>query len=721
VNRWLRPLRLGLGLFAIAFAVVVYFAIGERTSPQPDEAPTRTDPDAIAESHGGVTLVAKGTRQDFRIKYDRMLSYADGTSRFFEVEVEVPERAGRDFTLRASTAFVTNNQSTAEFEGDVQLRASDGLEVRSQKATYDDAEGIVRLPGPISFEKQRLKGRAVGATYDLQRDVLWLLDQAHITLAPGAGGADAAEITSSAAGFARRERYMRFDGAVKVVRGPQIVEADRGVAYLAGEDDRLEMLELRGNSRVSGTPSAAGGLDSMSSADMNLAYGEDGQTLQRATLAGRGVVQLQGAAGDPGRRLAAEAIDMHLAPDGETLTSLVAREAVQLDLPTEADGPRRRIQSVSLEASGPAGQGITSARFAGNVLFRESRRATRSEAATERVARSRTLDAAVGPGFGALETGTFGGGVTFSDGPMEAAAPDAVYDVTRGTLQLLAPAGPGGAGARVSDERATIEARTIDLTLDGRGLTADGDVRSVLKAGRPASRQGTDGGAPDRSIQRPTILDDAQPVNVTSGHLVYDSGGSRATYTRDARLWQGETAIHAPTIVLDDADGNLTASGGVRSTLRLEDTDEKTGRKEKKTTVISAEDLVYEEAHRRATYTTNARMNGPEGEVRAVKIELYLDAAGEALERAEAYEQVTLRSAQRFSTGDRLTYFAAGARYVLHGAPVRILEQLPAECRETTCRTLTLFRSIDTISCDGNDERRTETKSGGKCPGPPTR
>ena len=38
-----------------------------------------------------------------------------------------------------------------------------------------------------------MTGSSVGASYDRQRDVLWMLDQAHITVAPddkGAGGAD---------------------------------------------------------------------------------------------------------------------------------------------------------------------------------------------------------------------------------------------------------------------------------------------------------------------------------------------------------------------------------------------------------------------------------------------------------------------------------------------------------------------------------------------------
>jgi lipopolysaccharide export system protein LptA len=245
-------------------------------------------------------------------------------------------------------------------------------------------------------------------------------------------------------------------------------------------------------------------------------------------------------------------------------------------------------------------------------------------------------------------------------------------------------------------------------------MVAETDVRSVLKAA-----DGPDAGA--GSGRRPGLLESSQAVNVTAARLVYDSKTRRATYTGDARLWQGETAVQGASIVLDEEKGDLTAQGQVRSTLRLARRGREGAAGETRTTVLTADRLVYEDATRRATYTTDARMNGPEGDVRAATIELYLDEAGRALERAEAYTGVSLRTDTRAATGSRLTYHVADERYVMSGSPVRVLEQLPGECRETLGRTLTFFRSADTISVDGNEESRTQTTSGGKCPEPRSR
>jgi lipopolysaccharide export system protein LptA len=107
-------------------------------------------------------------------------------------------------------------------------------------------------------------------------------------------------------------------------------------------------------------------------------------------------------------------------------------------------------------------------------------------------------------------------------------------------------------------------------------------------------------------------------------------------------------------------------------------------------------------------------VTGPQGDCRAETIEMYFVEGGGSLERAEAYRTVKLLTGARTSTGDRMTYFAADERYIMVGAPVRILE----ECRETTAKTLTFWRSTDRILADGNEEIRTLTKKGGTCAEP---
>jgi len=255
----------------------------------------------------------------------------------------------------------------------------------------------------------------------------------------------------------------------------------------------------------------------------------------------------------------------------------------------------------------------------------------------------------------------------------------------------------------VQDERVTVDAKRIDLTFEGTRLKAAGDVRSLLK---PAPKSNDPKAKPARV---PGMLKDDKPVNVTADHLDYDGSNSLATYTGAARLWQEDTTILGETIVLDENSGDLKAHGGtglVRSAFTLDQVNANTQQKESVPSIATGKDLHYEDALRRATYTTDAHVNGPQGDCHAVKIELYFAETGNTLERAEAYQQVKLLSPERTATGDRMTYFAADEKYIMTGRPVKTLDE---ECRETTGKTLTFWRTIDRIIVDGNEEIRTLT------------
>jgi lipopolysaccharide export system protein LptA len=251
-----------------------------------------------------------------------------------------------------------------------------------------------------------------------------------------------------------------------------------------------------------------------------------------------------------------------------------------------------------------------------------------------------------------------------------------------------------------------VDAVEIELTLEGPKLNARQAVRSVLQPAKSGPA-----GAPTKM---PGIMRQDQPVYVTGDALRYDGSASQAVYTGHARMWQGDMAVQAETLSLDGRTGDLTATGDVRSALTLEQVNEKTKARETTATIATADDLHYDDRLRRATYRTEAHVNGPQGDLHARTIELYLGTDGRQLERVEGYEQVLLQQTGRSVTGERLTYFAAEGRYVTAGTPVKINE----ECRETTGKILTFFRSTDRILVDGNEQIRTQTKSGGECPGP---
>lgn len=692
--KWRRMARLAMVVVGVATVAGVVVTMRTRQAPPAAATVTRADRKAIAESSGGRMTQATGMRIPGFIDYKHSFSYADGTLRFIEARLTTT-RAGREFQLEAKEATIGPDQTHVTVKGDVVLKASDGLQAKTDEATYSSGEAMVRVPRKIEFVKGRLRGSGIGMTYDQPREVMWLLDQARITMAPEKGKDPGLKIVSGAAGMARLDKYFRFERGFNATREGLVLSSDSAMAYLTDDEERLKSLELRGHSRIVFGGAIEGALESIDARDINLEYADDGVTLEHVVLAGNGVMQLAGGKGQPGRRLAANVIDVTVAPDG-AVTSLVARDKVQFSLPASRDAPERVIRSVNMNGTGEPGKGLTGAQFNRDVEFREERRD-----AAPRIARSRTLSVVLGAD-GGVDDASFGGGTTFEDGLTKARALEARYLVAKGQLKLSGDVRTQP--PTVSDDRITVEATDIDLTFDGPKMVARGNVQSVSQ---PAKKEA--GGTTQAHV--PGLLKDDQPANVTAPALDYDGALDKAVYTGGARLWQKDTAISAETITIDEKTGDLLARGQVRSTLPLEQVDSKSGEKKKIASIASARDLHYDDAVRRATYTTDAHVNGPQGDLRAVKIELYLVLGGGSLDKVEAYDQVSLTADARTAKGQRLTFFASDERYLMTGSPVSIVE----ECRETTGKTLTFYRSVDRVLVDGIEERRTQTLDGGAC------
>ena len=133
-------------------------------------------------------------------------------------------------------------------------------------------------------------------------------------------------------------------------------------------------------------------------------------------------------------------------------------------------------------------------------------------------------------------------------------------------------------------------------------------------------------------------------------------------------------------------------------------------------TITRADEMLYEDAKRRATYTGNAHMSGPGGDVTGDKIELFLAEEGGQLERAEADGHVVSRQDTRRAMGRHLTYLAKDAFYTMTGTPARIYEQTPTNCRITEGTTLIFDRSLNTSTSRGNDNTGQRIRTEPVCP-----
>jgi lipopolysaccharide export system protein LptA len=684
--RWQQRLRFAIAIFVVVFAAVVVVSLrrGHSTQTPPPEVKKRDDKAVTQGGAGEITNSEKG-KVTFSLKFGNQLTYEDGRSKLGGgVTVVLPDKNGRAITIVSQDAEVSKPPDKAEvgnatFTGGVTLTTSDGITITSPTATYSDAEQMARVPGPVQFKKGRMTGSGIGATYDQTRNVLWLLESAKVDVLPDKTGAGASHVTAKTAGMARAEHYMKFQGDAHLQGQGHDAFGDDITAFLTEDDERMTRMELRGNSRITSRP-GQGGPEDMRARDIDLAYADDGRTLQSARLVEKATLQLPGEKGKQGRRIAASGIDIALAPDGTTVTNLAANENVQVDLPSEGETPARRIRSATLLATGAPDAGIQAATFAGNVEYRESRTARGKVAAINRTAKSARLDVKTKAGFGDIEQANFHTNVHFTDGTTTTAdSPTAIYQIAQDRLDLTPEDGDAGPAPQVFDGRIRVEARTIQMVLSTQVMKADTNVRSVML---PQKKQ--DGNV----VKVPAIMKQDQPVNVRSNRLNYDGANSLATYEGNARLWQDDTEIRGDTIVLDDKTGNLHATTKVITTMVLTQASDKSAPKaapppRREPTNTTADELLYEDGKHRATYTGSVHMSGPDGDVTADKLELYLGEQGGELERAEADGNVVSRQEQRRAYGNHLTYTSKTEEYRMVGAPVKVYKDTAPDCSVT--------------------------------------
>jgi lipopolysaccharide transport protein LptA len=233
-------------------------------------------------------------------------------------------------------------------------------------------------------------------------------------------------------------------------------------------------------------------------------------------------------------------------------------------------------------------------------------------------------------------------------------------------------------------------------------MKASGGVKTMLQASKATGKDAT---------KLPGLMKQDQPANVNADALDYRGASGQAIYTGNATMWQGETAVRADSISIDQSKGDFFASGNARSTIVLD-----TGN-----SIAHAAEIRYADAAHTITYVSmknaagaiagQAQLSGPEGDLRADHIDVILASQGSHIDRLEAYTNVTLKLDTRNAAGERLTYFADEDRYVMSGAGTKSVKVIEA-CRETTGRTLTFFKATDRIIVDGNDETRTQTRNG---------
>ena len=198
---WQKRARLFVLALAVGVVAVVFFTTRRREEPPPPKPLERGDPAATIESRGAFVVQVKGDRETVRVEAEKQYAYPDGSTRLVNVKV-TSIRQGKTFTATGDEARVGENQTNLDMKGNVVLTSSDGLEAKAGSATYNQGEGMVRGPGPVTFKVGRISGS--GVDFTLRRN-----PRPHGSIRSSQGEARTREAGRRRDGHLRRRRGAR--------------------------------------------------------------------------------------------------------------------------------------------------------------------------------------------------------------------------------------------------------------------------------------------------------------------------------------------------------------------------------------------------------------------------------------------------------------------------------------------------------------------------------
>lgn len=698
---WRRNLRGVLILSIAGVGVAVVMGLRERAEPTHSVVIERTDPAAVIQTRGSRVVQADALGESLRVVADRQDTYRDGGLRLVDnVRVTMADRGDRaGFVLTGNEATLDAGKTAVELTGDVEMESSDGLSASTEYASYSDHDGVVRMPGPTTFRRDGMDAAGDSARYDRENDILRLLRNAEVDLMTDTSST---RILSRAAVLAQSDLYMEFSDDVNIETDNERMEAGRARATLQNTGTTVESLNLMRDARIVGIAPEPGNLREMTARAIGLVYDDAGVGLETAMLTGGSQLEMEGVNGSIGSTIHGRSIQLAFATDGVQVTELVARTGVVLTLSTALDEVAQTISADSLTVTGQNGDGAEQARFDGDVTFQEVSLDDNGDQVVM-VTQADRLDCTLTDEMTKIGETRFFGNVTFENRDVVGVTDEAIYGL-EGGIELIRSEG-GGRTPRVNDRRGSVQANVIALGVNESEITAEGEVESVLVTD-PAEVE------PEDRTRRPSLLEPGEPTYVTAGRLVYGGAAGTAVYSQGARLWQAATEFVADTIVLDEDNGNINANGDVRTRSMINQVNDETGLQEESINTGKANEFMFDDTLHQAIYTTDANLLWPRGDLTADQISLFFMPDGRTLERIEATGHVELAMPGRSITGESMVYHDAEGRYEMAGGPVHIIEEIDAQCRETTGRTLTFFLTDDAVSVDGESEVRTETLRG---------
>jgi lipopolysaccharide export system protein LptA len=629
-----------------------------------------------------------------------------------------------------------------------------GIHIEASAVGFNRDTGEATSDAPLEFRFPEGQGSAVGVRYSSRRADLTLERDVQLTLAPQRPGGLTTNVKAPGGlTYDRHSGQVVLRGPVEISKGGRTLEAS---ALTLDVDEQMRPRQVIAGGRV--TVRIAQGIRNGSFEADQVEIGFDSQGRAKQIDAGGNVVANQAA--PAAMRLAAKRLLVALDPLNQQPRTVDATGDVRLSSTSEGSS-ERLVTSVLRLTAMPVAMGSrpnlregSRARAGAKVKEVRLDRATSGGPATvvwqskmqslrldaKRLAaefgadsRIRELDGSSGVRLerrepnrepvvteadalvahfaaGQWSDAEESGNVRAAQGTRRASAQSARWTRSENEMEL-------NGTARVSDPAGQTLADNIIWNQQSGWLRASGHVRSTYFANAKGETR---------------VAPSAGPANIVARTLVADPSAGEATYSGDARLWQGDLAVQADRIDLRRTSGELVAQGNVIGAFPQEPhalgKTSHAGKASRSTPSgpvlwrVRANQLAYMNA---AGSTGKTAANGAPGEavldggveawssdgkIDAEKLVLTLqrDNSGRAeLKQATAFGGVKIRQGERWGQGEKLIYLAEPGKFVLTGGNPALHDTTGNLVRGDQ---LTFYVADDTILIESSKGSRTLTR-----------
>ena len=751
---------------ALVFVCVVvagtYFYARHRVENALKQVPEKIGLQIQQSANGFTISKSEQGRTLFKIQASKAVQFKQGQAELHDVTITIYGRDSARFDQVYGKEFAYDQQSgnvTSHGEVSIDLEANpqgltntdqsaprelkNPIHVRTTDLVFNQKTGDGWTSAPLEFSVPQAEGSAVGAKYSAEDGRLTLQSQVRIV----AHGSKASTILAQQAVLGKNPREIVLTNP-RAESPDRQAQAEEATLYLR-EDNTLDHATATGHVRIQSTENSTAtkrrsttasrkGVRAVSgasevSADRlevkllpqnrvesavlsgNVALRSQGpqaseNTAGRALLAfgsksiltkvhaEQQVKMLQhpaaGANGAQEIEVTAPAMDYFIA-DGRRFTRAETFGPPQISLlPVDSQQTPTFITADKFVATFDALGQLSQVHGEAHARVASTASTGANPTPPDRVSTSDSIDAYFRPGTG-IENAVQAGHFVYTAGSQKAFAERANYTPAD---QMLALTG----SPRILDTGLETTANAVRLNrATGEGF-AQGNVKTTY-----SDLKAQPNGA---------LLASSDPIHVTAQGMTAHNPGL-ATYTGNARLWQGANVVQAPSIQFQKEPRTLTAQS--QRDQKVETFLVQADHNGKVTPVkATADRLTYIDSERTAHFEGGVTVRGDDMTVTSNQMDVLLASASHTpisaqnqtarLDKIIATGLVVVTQPNRRGTGEKLVYTASDDKFVLTGGPPSIFD---AEHGKITGVSLTLYRTDDRVVVEGDSSSPAVTRT----------